>query len=84
MKKLSSIAVIALFATGLFLSSCKKDYTCACSISTKIVGSDTFLVTSANTTIKDTKDNASSTCTSANGTTADAFGDTIKTSCVIQ
>lgn len=62
MKKVASIAAIALFAIGF--TSCKKDYTCVCSINGTEV---------SRTTINDTKSNAKSACeqtTSAGGVTA--------------
>lgn len=51
MKKIASVAAIALFA--LAFTSCKKDYTCECSANGQVLGS---------TTIKDTKSKAKTAC----------------------
>lgn len=51
MKKIAPIAAIALFAVAF--TSCKKEYTCECSIDGTVVGS---------TTIKDTKKKAKDAC----------------------
>ena len=80
MKKLSSVAIVAMFA-ALVLSSCKKDYTCSCT--TTMVGLIDTTFTSSGT-INDKKDDAKSKCESSNGTTTDGYGDTITVSCHIQ
>lgn len=51
MKKVASIAAIALFAIGF--TSCKKDYSCECSVNGTVVYT---------ATIKDTKKNAETAC----------------------
>ena len=83
MKKLGPIAVIALFAT-LALSSCKKDYTCQCSISWS--GSAFFADTTYTTsgTINAKKNDAVSQCNQGDATSSDGFGGTITSACEIQ
>ncbi len=80
MKKLLTI-VAALFLTALVFTSCKKDYTCACTYN--YTGSAFFNDTSYafNTTIKDTKKNADATCALANSSLSDGFGGTQTTTC---
>ncbi len=51
MKKIAPIAAIALIAA--MFTSCKKDYTCECSINGSVIGT---------TTIHDTKSKAKSQC----------------------
>lgn len=51
MKKITSVAAIALLA--LSFTSCKKDYTCECSIDGTVIGS---------TTINATKSDAKTAC----------------------
>ncbi len=72
MKKLAlSIAALALVATTM--TSCKKDYTCECTVSgSGVTGGGT-------TTIKDTKKNAEEACEKLSST---AFG--ITTTCKIK
>lgn len=51
MKKITSVALIALLAIGF--TSCKKDWTCECSANGQVLGT---------TTIKETKSKAKSAC----------------------
>jgi hypothetical protein len=44
MKKIAPIALIALFG-ALTLTSCKKDYTCECSVNGTVYGTTTFHTT---------------------------------------
>lgn len=53
MKKVTSIALIALFAIGF--TSCKKDYTCECTLDGTVIASYTY------TKVK--KNDAESACT---------------------
>jgi len=59
MKKLSSIAIVAMFA-ALALTSCKKDYTCTCTIhdSSGIIADTSFSTVFPN----QKKDDAKSAC----------------------
>jgi hypothetical protein len=61
MKKLT-LSALALVAISF--ASCKKDYTCVCNYK----GSN---VESSRSTIKDTKDNAKSTCTALSSSITD-------------
>jgi len=78
MKKLSSLAIVAMFA-ALVLSSCKKDYTCSC----HIFDSTGLLDSTYNTTINDKKDDAKTACEKDNGATP-FYGDTITVDCSIK
>ncbi|MEO5673815.1 MAG: hypothetical protein ABIQ74_04145 [Chitinophagales bacterium] len=80
MKKLSSISIIAMFAILTF-SSCKKDYSCSCTLSDSLTGTNISSVT----TIKDKEDDARSTCEGYSYLDVQTFpGDTINYSCHIQ
>lgn len=78
MKTIFSLAILATLA----LTSCKKDYTCGCTVTTHqpafsyggmdLQDEETSTVTSPDATIKDKKDDAKSKCESANGTTSTA------------
>jgi hypothetical protein len=63
MKKLSVLAIAAIFTLGL--SSCKKDWTCTCT--TTVTG---FGTTTVSGTIKDTKKNAKEECDKGDATTS--------------
>lgn len=80
MKNFGVIIFVLLFGS-LTIISCKKDYTCKCTITWKGI-IDTSMSTSG--TINDSKDNAKSKCEQSNGTTTDGYGDTIITNCSIQ
>nr|WP_294858997.1 hypothetical protein [uncultured Fluviicola sp.] len=77
---MKTIFALALLGT-LTLASCKKDYTCSCSVSVHQpafdyggmeVQPESTSSTSSSSTIKDKKDDAKTKCESANGTTSTA------------
>ena len=81
MKKLGSIAIVAMFGI-LTLASCKKDWTCSCTIhwTNSSLGIDTTL--SGSGEIKDVKKSeAKDSCTSQNGVIDDGYGGTFNTDC---
>ncbi|HYV94440.1 MAG TPA: hypothetical protein VE978_21890 [Chitinophagales bacterium] len=81
MKKLSSIAIVVMFA-ALILSSCKKDYTCHCTVTD--VSVDTTISYTGDTIFTDSKkSDAKDRCNAFNGVDT-AFGHTFTTSCAIQ
>lgn len=61
---LNKTLLFAIFATSIIFVSCKKNYTCDCTVTIEIpiFGTTT---TSSSTSIKDTKKNAKSACTDA-------------------
>lgn len=62
MKKVLSIAIIALIGITSF-SSCKKDYTCSCTIKTVLRdGGKQVDETTASYTIRENEDNAKAAC----------------------
>lgn len=63
MKKVTSIAMIALFAASF--TACKKDWTCECSVDGEVF---------ATSTINDTKKNAKDQCEGE----VSSFGTTVK------
>lgn len=74
MKTIFSLAVLATLA----LTSCKKDYTCACTTTVHqpeiswggdVYQEESTTTTPSSTTIKDKKDDAKTKCESMNGTT---------------
>ncbi len=77
MKKIASVAAIALFTIGFI--SCKKDYTCECNTTTN----GTATGTPTTTKLKDTKKNAKSTCEKGNSS-ATAGGTTIAIECKLK
>jgi hypothetical protein len=80
MKNFGAIILFILFG-ALTLVSCKKDYTCKCTIT--VTGFlDTTYVTMG--TINDKKSNAQDQCEANDGTITDGFGDTIVTNCQIE
>ena len=80
MKKFSAVILLVLFG-ALTLVSCKKDYTCKCTITaTGII--DTTYVTMG--TINEKKSDAEDQCKANNGTIDDGFGNTIVTNCEIE
>ena len=66
--------LFAAFASMLLFASCKKDYTCACTINGIDAGT---------TTINDTKSKATDECEKNNGSTT-LFGVTTTVDCSIQ
>lgn len=73
MKKVLLIAAVA----GLSMVSCKKEYTCECTVTTAGIS------VSASTTIKDTKKKATDACEAGNSSTSLA-GITSESKCVIK
>lgn len=74
MKTIFSLAILATLA----LTSCKKDYTCACTTTVHqpeiswggdVYQEESTTTTPSSTTIKDKKDEAKTKCESMNGTT---------------
>ena len=79
MKKTGLIAALAL-ATIFALSSCKKDYTCTCTIKTTVSGTTTTTTTSG--TINASKSDAKDACNQGDGTET-FYSETIVTDCEI-
>lgn len=73
MKKVLLVAAVA----GLSMVSCKKDYTCECTVTTAGVSA------TASSTINDTKKNATDACEAGNTSTT-VMGITSSTKCSIK
>ena len=73
MKKVLLVAAVA----GLSMVSCKKDYTCECTVTTAGVSA------TASSTITDTKQNATDACEAGNTSTT-VMGITSSTQCSIK
>jgi hypothetical protein len=87
MKKVLLVAAIACVS----LTSCKKDYTCECNVTTKqdVLGQVTTTPsTTSGTTGKMKKDEAKTKCEQSNGTTSSGIpgvaGSTITIACAIK
>lgn len=85
MKKLTSISIVLLFSALVF-SSCKKDWTCSCSVtwtnSALFVSGDTTFTSS--TPINDkSKGDAKDACDAGDGSQDDGFGGTVASNCDI-
>ena len=74
MKK--TIMILAASAFVLGMTSCKKDYTCTCTVDTA------GITATASTTINDTKKNAEEACEAGNSSTTLA-GITTSTTCTL-
>lgn len=72
--------VLAAALLGLTFASCKKDYTCTCTVTSTIMGQTT--TSTASGTITDTKADAKARCDEGDNTT-DFFGTTMVTQCEI-
>lgn len=76
MKKFLVLAVIA--GGALTIASCKKDWTCTCTVTTSGIVNST---TTTDTVYQDmTKADAETACTANNGS-ASAFGQSVSTDC---
>ena len=79
MKKTYSIILGAILVVAL--ASCKKDYTCNCSLTwtNSFLGDTTW--TTSGTIENSSKEDAEGACTQSNGSIDDGFGGTIVTDC---
>lgn len=77
MKKI--LITLSIVSIAFVFGSCKKEYTCACTVSM-----DGFGITgNTSTTIKDTKKNAKDRCEAGSRTTT-ANGITVTTTCALK
>jgi hypothetical protein len=75
-------ALLLIAFSGLFFTSCKKEYTCECTVTTSGAGIPTTS-TSASSTIKDKKADAKTACENGNSTST-VFGITTTSKCEIK
>jgi hypothetical protein len=66
---MKKIALLAIVAVGVSAASCKKNYTCECSVNGQVISGATY-------TIKDTKKKATTTCNNYE-TTWNTYGNNV-------
>ena len=80
MKKILLVAAVA----GLSMVSCKKDYTCECTITTTVTGLPTTTQTTSGATGKMKKAEAEDKCNTGDSETTVPGSGTVKSACEIK